>query len=125
MKRIAVLALISTFVGFGCASQAKKNTMDAGGTSTTAPKTLEKSAPMKAVSEAKVAKTESKAKSRCSVKGDVRVIDVRAKDKGCELAYEKSGAESVVATSISGTDHCQEVADKIKAKLTAAGFSCD
>jgi hypothetical protein len=55
---------------------------------------------------------------------DTRTLEVRAKDKGCELAYTKNGQEAVVSTSRKGTDHCQASLKKISDKLIAGGFTC-
>jgi len=63
-------------------------------------------------------------KSECSVRGDERVIDVRSKDKGCELAYTKGGTENVIASSPNGTAYCEKAAEKLKEKLKGAGFTC-
>ncbi len=60
----------------------------------------------------------------CSFKTDKRILEVRAKDKGCELAYTKAGQENVIGSSVNGRDHCQQMSDKIKGKLETAGFSC-
>jgi hypothetical protein len=67
-----------------------------------------------------------KASSRieCSVKGDQRTIEVRAKDKGCEVVYGKGGKESVVASAARGSKHCEDVQGKMKQRLEGAGFQC-
>lgn len=60
----------------------------------------------------------------CAVTGDERVLQVRAKGNGCELAYTKGGKESVVASSANGSDHCKKTAEKMKQRLGGAGFVC-
>lgn len=125
MNRLATIILISTFVGLGCAGNAKKNTMEpAPATAADTPKVYEKVKPAAKVEAIKTGQT--KGKFNCSSKGDVRVLDVREVDKGCELMYTKAGNDSIVATAQNnGTAHCETVAEKIKSKLTDAGFSCD
>ena len=60
----------------------------------------------------------------CSKKNDDRALEVREKDKGCELGYTKSGKETVVATGSHGTTYCTKAMDKIKDKLVAANYDC-
>ena len=60
----------------------------------------------------------------CTHKEEKRIIEVRSKDKGCETAYTKAGAESVVATSNSGTAHCMKVQSRIQENLKGAGYTC-
>jgi hypothetical protein len=118
MNRFASLVIVGTFVGFGCASQAQKNTMDPAPAGPEGPKILEK--------KAETPTGSGPSKSNCSSKGDVRVLDVREVDRGCELMYSKMGNDSIVATAVNnGTAHCEVVAEKIKSKLTDAGFACD
>lgn len=63
-------------------------------------------------------------KMECSNKSDKRILEVRVKDKGCELAYTKAGQEAVIATGRSGNSHCEGSRDKLAEKLKGAGFTC-
>jgi hypothetical protein len=125
MNKLAVILVLCTFVGFGCSSNAKKNTMDPAPAAPEGPKVLEKSAPAKEAAASAKSTGAVMNQAKCSVKGDVRTLEVREAGKGCELAYSKMGNESIVATSLNGTEHCAQVAEKIKNKLSGSGFSCD
>lgn len=63
-------------------------------------------------------------KATCETKGDSRTLEIRAKEKGCELAYTKGGTENVVASSQNGKAHCTATLEKIKGRLVEAGFTC-
>lgn len=134
MRRLLLIAGSLAFVGFGCSSQAKKDTMDQGAKNAD-PKVLEKAAPSAAAPEKAKGKTQKKSdasksegavmgKVECSVKGDERLIEVREKDAGCEVIYTKGGTEGVVASAVKGKEHCDQTAEKIRNKLEGAGFSC-
>jgi hypothetical protein len=73
---------------------------------------------------AKVTPTEDVEKVECSVKGDERIIEARAKNKGCELAYTKAGKEGVVASSSHGTEYCKKALERLRDKLKGAGYDC-
>lgn len=101
--------------------------------SSTGPKPAESPAPAAPVkgSEATPAKAQESPKKaasagavKCSVAGDERLLEVRAQGKGCELAYTKGGNEGIVASSANGSEHCQSVQQKIKERLSGAGFTC-
>ena len=61
----------------------------------------------------------------CASKSDKRYLELRQKDKGCELAYNKNGQEAIVATAKTGDTHCRKTLDKIKERLVGSGFSCE
>ena len=63
-------------------------------------------------------------KVECSTKGDSRVLELRAKGKGCELAYTKNGQEGIVATSGNGSAYCENTMNKIRDRLKGSGFDC-
>lgn len=65
------------------------------------------------------------AKIECKLQKEVRELEVRGKDKGCEAAYTKGGQENVVGSSQNGTAHCEGIVNRIKEKLVAAGFTCN
>ena len=83
-------------------------------------------APVKTASPTKEAPTKAASADavKCSVAGDERLLEVRAQGKGCELAYTKGGNEGIVATSGNGSEHCVAVQQKIKERLSGAGFTC-
>lgn len=64
------------------------------------------------------------AKVECSTKGDSRVLELRPKNKGCELAYTKNGQEGIVATSGNGSAYCENTMNKIRDRLKGSGFDC-
>lgn len=111
------LVLISSFVLLvGCSSGGQK-------------KAEAPAAPAPVKTEEKATKETPKKEAtsgavKCSVTGDERLLEVRAQGKGCELAYTKGGSEGIVATSANGMEHCQSVQQKIKERLSGAGFSC-
>jgi hypothetical protein len=113
---IAAVALIS----IGCSHETKKADAAAADTKAATSTTVEK-----AKSEAaKLTPTEGEGKVECSVKGDSRIIEVRAKEKGCELAYTKAGKEGVVASSAHGTEYCKKASERLREKLKGAGYEC-
>ena len=60
----------------------------------------------------------------CAKAKDARTLVVRAKEKGCELAYTKNGQEAVVASGKAGNGHCEATREKIATKLKSAGYTC-
>lgn len=117
MRLVFSLAVLTAFLSFGCASKSK--------TAPPAAETPAAAAPDAAAKpDAKAAPESKNAAVTCEKQADKRILEVRAKDKGCELAYTKNGQEAVVASSHSGPTHCQTSLDKIKGKLEAAGFTC-
>lgn len=61
----------------------------------------------------------------CKSGQDERLINIKIKEKGCELEYTKSGQASVVASQVIGSEKCETVSTKIHEKLLAAGFKCE
>lgn len=111
------LALVAAVLIAGCGSKSKKGeaTDAMAATKTEAAATKE---------TAQAAATSAEGKVTCTMKSDTRHIQVKKAGAGCELAYNKFGNEEVIATSLSGTDHCQKIADRIQANLKTAGFTC-
>jgi len=60
----------------------------------------------------------------CSLKKDVRKIEVVEAGKGCEVMYTKFGETKSIATSALGMAHCNSTSEKIAVNLAEAGFSC-
>ncbi len=62
----------------------------------------------------------------CKTAKETRELKViTTESKGCELHYSKFGKNSVVATSKKGTQHCDDVMNRIKTKLAEAKYSCE
>ena len=78
----------------------------------------------KSADAAVTAKGEITTKVQCSVKGDERVLEVRVKGKGCELAYSKFGNEGIVANANSGQEYCEKTLEKMREKLSGSGYDC-
>lgn len=111
-------AMLALGLTAACASQNKSPVQE-----TKAPVKEEKSA-SKAMAEGTGTTTSSTTKVTCSTKNDVRVLELRTKGKGCELAYTKNAQEGIVASSLSGSAHCESTLNKIRDRLKGAGFEC-
>ena len=122
--KFSILAGLLVFALAGCAGNEKKadGKMDP---SKEAKAEMTKTADK---AEKKMAKEKPKmmamGKVECSMKNDKRFVEVRESGGGCELAYSKFGNEEVVATSLSGTSHCQKISERIVGNLENAGFAC-
>jgi len=119
MRTSAYLVLIAAFAA-ACSSK---------------PKVQETAAPTKVEAKTETTTTATKVQVKaedvkpahdmtCAKGKDSRVLSVRTKDKGCELAYTKNGQEAVVASGKSGLSHCEASAEKISGKLKGAGYDC-
>jgi hypothetical protein len=86
----------------------------------------ETKAPVMEKAKADAAKAEATdgTKVECAVKGDSRILEVRAKGNGCELGYTKAGKEGIVASAAHGTDYCQKAFEKLRDKLKGSGYDC-
>lgn len=104
MKFFALLAVIALV---GCAS---KKTEPAPAPAAPAP--VVQTAPVNAN------------KLSCTKGSETRTLEVVSKDKGCALNYTKAGKETVAASSVHGTSHCDQSKTKISKKLEAAGYQC-
>jgi hypothetical protein len=60
----------------------------------------------------------------CSLGSDVRMIEPKAADGGCELVYTKNGSSNSVATARNGMEYCQAAGEKLQKTLTDAGMDC-
>lgn len=122
MRKALILAL--AVVAVGCSSSHKKD--DSKDTKATgAAADMAKGSKDKKAATTSTPDSGDAMKVTCKNKGDERIIEVRPKDKGCELGYTKGGNETIVATSNSGNDHCNKVQGRIQENLKAAGFTCD
>jgi hypothetical protein len=113
------LILIGALSGIGCASSTTKEKA-AAQIQAAAPVTKESGniTPQSPAASAT-------ARMECSLKGDVRVLELREKGKGCEFAYTKNGKESVVASSGTGSAYCEKAKEKLRDKLKASGYTCN
>ena len=117
MRQLSSVVLAVALFGVGCSHAEKKSTP-------------ESEIKIPAVAPAEKAKSESSktfsggTKVECSVKGDDRILESRAKDKGCELGYTKAGKEGVVASSAHGTSYCEKALEKLRDKLKGSGYTC-
>jgi hypothetical protein len=119
MRSWLLISVITLGFAVGCSSTGKKTDVPAEAKAAASKTETALSATDKKADEKTAA-----AKIECSFKEDHRALEVRAKDKGCELAYTKGGQENVVASSSHGNGHCQNALNKIKERLTTAGFTC-
>jgi len=115
MIRLFFLILSTSLIG--CSHQAKKS-------EATVPANAKAESAAKTETKAQAADKSSSTKVECSVKGDERVLEVRGKGSGCELAYTKAGKEGVVASAAHGTDYCEKSLEKLRDKLKGAGYEC-
>lgn len=115
MRFLPLAILTAALFSTACSHETKK--ADAI-PETPAPAVIEKNESPKPQAAAESTKVE------CSVKGDTRIIEVRAKDKGCELAYTKAGKEGVVASAAHGTEYCENALEKLRDKLAGSGYDC-
>lgn len=118
--RISILVALSMTMA-ACASNNK------GAPTPTAPpseKAVQTHPAPTATGEHVAAPAPKSSKVGCTHGTDSRVLELRTKGKGCELGYTKGGKESVVATSVNGTEHCAQKMAGIKEKLAKAGFTC-
>lgn len=129
LHQLAVLATLTLAIGLGCSSKNKQ--ADKNETQPAASAATESTAAghdSKTKTSTKGEKQSGPAspgtKVECSNKADKRILEVRNKDQGCELAYTKNGQEAIVSTSHYGTAHCEGTLTKIKGKLASAGYSC-
>ena len=121
MNRLT-LSLATLALGFSLsACSSKTKTADGTATETKAATTTDSKTAAPADKKSAVS---SAGKVLCETKSDKRLIEVRTKDSGCELAYTKFGKEEVIANSAAGTAHCQKISERIQSNLGEAGFKC-
>ncbi len=120
---LLAFVLVPTLITVGCASAKKSEAPAAAPVAEAASSTA---ANVKAAAETAKAEVKAVAASEttCIQGQDSRVIAIEAKGSGCNLNYTKGGKTSSVATSASGAEHCEKVAQKIRSKLEAAGYAC-
>lgn len=127
MKKFTLWLVPVVLGSFACGTVKKESSQPAP---TPAPVQAAAEKP-KATTSPQVAVAEKKSESptrldvRCTSGSDQRGIVVLPKDAGCELHYSKFGTSSVIANAQnSGTEYCDQVQDKVRKNLEAAGFSC-
>ncbi len=111
---------------FGLAAACSSNTKSPGGPEVKVLPAVDKGAPssMKTPAADKVVEPMATAKTECTTKGDTRTLELRAKGKGCELAYTKNGQEGIVASAANGNAYCETTLNKIRDRLKGSGFEC-
>lgn len=126
MRLLSAVAVVSLVAIVGCKS--KEKTADAPATKPAPAGDMAAPTPTTTKAEATApaaAAAVAGTKLECAKKSDKRVLEVRAKDKGCELAYTKNGQEAVVASGRAGLAHCEGSREKIVEKLKTAGYTCN
>jgi hypothetical protein len=119
MRLLFAIAVFTAFASVGCKSNPHKEDGQPEAAKAAA------ATPAKdAKAEAAKATPASDMKMECDKKSDKRMLEVRPKEKGCELAYTKNGQEAVVASSQYSNAHCKATMEKIKGNLEKAGFTC-
>jgi hypothetical protein len=116
MRHFSYFILATALVSIGCSHQSKTADAPVKPAAAAAP-AADKTTPEPKGSE-------SASKVECSKKGDDRILESRAKDTGCELGYTKAGNESIVATASHGTSYCEKALEKLRGKLSDAGYEC-
>jgi len=105
-SRLILISVTTALMNFACTS-ASKNT-----TNTNATKDQITSSLMKAN------------KMECAQGHDIRWLELRGKDRGCELSYTKHGQAAIVSTAHHGTGYCKNTLTRIKGNLENAGYTC-
>jgi hypothetical protein len=127
MKKWFLLALLTAGLTACSSSPTQKKAAEADGSTVTA-ETSEAQAAAQTAQTAEKKAVEAREKTPgqilCEAQNDKRYIEVKTKGGGCELAYTKFDKEEVIATSMSGTEHCEKIAERITNNLKEAGFSC-
>jgi hypothetical protein len=114
MSRLTLFIFVAGFAAAGCSHNSTKSENAA----------VPVAKPDTAKPAEAVAKSNASTKVECSVKGDNRILEVRTKDKGCELIYTKHGTEGSIASSTHGADHCEKALEKVRDKLKGSGYEC-
>ncbi len=134
MKLFALL-VASTLIG--CSSSKVRSTAEATPTAKPTETPAQNTAGSTAASDKKGAPGEAGsvagadkgaaggAKVSCKLDKDERVIEKVATTSGCEVKYTKAGETNVIASSTSGSAHCDQVQGKIKGNLEQHGFKCE
>jgi hypothetical protein len=111
------LVIFSVFVMASCASKQ-------------ADKSAAESAKAPVSSDKKAVPVNAKAKSdgdkiTCQKNKDIRIIEVVAKENGCEVNYTKLEKTTMKGSSAIGMQNCQNIKEKMKGHLVAAGYQCN
>ena len=118
MKYLVMLALAVTLGA--CSSSQNKSSDSKDAQKTTTSKKSTKKSTKKAA--AKMASGDAVV---CETKSYKRTIQVENSPEGCVVKYSKDGGEAQqVAEGGAGSDHCANVASKIKSNLEGNGFTC-
>jgi len=118
MKKLALAALVIAFAG-ACAHKSKTETPPAPSAATT-----KDQAPSEKTKKSKTSTASTASSVKCTRDKDERTIEINDKDGGCETIYTKMGEAKSIATAAHGSQHCQDVSEKIQKNLANAGFTC-
>lgn len=119
--RLAIGAGLMLFA-ISCANKTKQPEQTGTKTAAAAPTAVAKApSSVKPEEPAKTAPTEMS----CQNGTDSRFVRIEtASPKECKVLYSKWGSTESVATSSSGSEHCEKTVDKIKGNLEKAGYKC-
>lgn len=120
--RILLLSLIAlSFIG--CSSKQKKS--DSAKSDKAQVEKEQKMPDKKNKKDGKKAKAKSSASTiLCTYDKATRELSVVESGSGCTVEYKRDGVDSQLGSGASGSSFCQDLVDKTKAKLEAAGFTC-
>jgi hypothetical protein len=122
MKSTFAVVVLLPFI-FGACSHAQKKAEPAQSPPVAAAKPPAQPVPV--TLSPKAPAKPSTASLNCSLNHeDPRKAEVTKKGSGCEVQYVKDGESTVIASSGTGTKHCEDVVAKIKRNLASAGYSC-
>jgi hypothetical protein len=79
-----------------------------------------------AAAPAAAKKTEAAADAaiHCQQGKDSRTLQIVERKPGCALEYTRDQSKKEIASSTKARTHCEEVRDRMKKNLEAAGFKC-
>jgi PBP1b-binding outer membrane lipoprotein LpoB len=117
---IAITSLVIALMISGCSGASKK--AESSAPPTAAPATATQPPSAKAKKEAPAAAPGSKI--TCKYDNIIRELVVDQSPDRCVVQYTKDGTTQEIATGSSGSAYCQEVADRVKNNLVAAGYEC-
>lgn len=114
-----ILLIVFAVFAVSCSTSNKKESS----TTTTAPSPA--AAPATPSTTAKPATKDGENSVLCKNGPDERMIKVQKQNSRCEVLYTKFKETNSIATSVSGTDHCDEVSKRVRSNLEGAGFKCE
>jgi len=121
MKIKTLLVVGSAFAAVACAGPKKESTV-----AVTAPAAQQKTGELAKAANPVAPETKQQIPEfSCQRDKDVRSFEIEvSQPKGCELVYSKHGSKEKIASSAHGTTHCEQVRERVRGNLEAAGFKC-